>query len=129
VSEDSVRVMVVDDVHDAAETLALMLQLDGYEVRMAHDGAQALSLIDSFEPHCILFDIDMPGMDGFELSQRVRSRHDDDIVLIAVTARENHDPRVVGAFTVADHYFRKPLDHAKLRKLLPPLKAKPGAAS
>jgi DNA-binding response OmpR family regulator len=123
-NDNSVRVIVVDDVPDAAETLALLLELDGYDVRMAHDGAQALAMIDSFTPHCILFDIDMPGVDGFELSKRVRARHEDDIVLIAVTARENQDPRVVGAFTVADHYFRKPVDHAMLRKLLPPL---PGA--
>jgi DNA-binding response OmpR family regulator len=123
-NDNSVRVIVVDDVPDAAETLALLLELDGYAVRMAHDGAQALAMIDSFTPHCILFDIDMPGVDGFELSKRVRARHEDDIVLIAVTARENQDPRVVGAFTVADHYFRKPVDHAMLRKLLPPL---PGA--
>jgi DNA-binding response OmpR family regulator len=126
-SEDSVRVIVVDDVPDAAQTLALLLELDGYDVRMAHDGAQALAMIDSFAPHCILFDIDMPGVDGFELSKRVRERHVDDIVLIAVTARENQDPRVVGAFTVADHYVRKPVDHAVLRRVLPPLAGNSGA--
>jgi DNA-binding response OmpR family regulator len=126
-SKDSVRVIVVDDVPDAAQTLALLLELDGYDVRTANDGAQAMALIDSFAPHCILFDIDMPNVDGFELSKRVRASHGDDIVLIAVTARENQDPRVVGAFRVADHYFRKPLDHARLRKLLPPLPGNPGA--
>lgn len=127
-NDDSVRVMVVDDVADAAATLALMLELDGYRVRTAHDGAQALALIDSFEPHCILFDIDMPGIDGFELSKRVRTRHANDIVLVAVTARRNEDPRVAGAFTVADHYFSKPVDHELLRKLLPPLQPREGRA-
>ncbi len=121
--DDSVRLIVVDDVEDAAATLALMLELDGYEVRTAHDGAQALAMIDSFGPHCILFDIDMPGMDGFELSRRVRERHDNDIVLIAVTARPAHDPRVAGAFRVADHYFSKPVDPRLLHKVLPPLRA------
>ena len=122
-SDDSVRLIVVDDVEDAAATLALMLELDGYEVRTAHDGAQALAMIDSFAPHCILFDIDMPGMDGLELSKRVRERHDNDIVLIAVTARPPHDPRVVGAYRVADHYFSKPVDPRLLGKVLPPLEA------
>ena len=124
--DDSVRLIVVDDVEDAAATLALMLELDGYEVRTAHDGAQALAMIDSFAPHCILFDIDMPGIDGLELSRRVRERHDNDIVLIAVTARAPQDPRVAGAFRVADHYFSKPVDPRLLHKVLPPLKARPG---
>ena len=122
-SDDSVRLIVVDDVEDAAATLALMLELDGYEVRTAHDGAQALAMIDSFAPHCILFDIDMPGIDGLELSRRVRARYDNDIVLIAVTAHSQHDPRVAGAFRVADHYYSKPVDPKLLHKVLPPLKA------
>ena len=124
--DDSVRLIVVDDVEDAAATLALMLELDGYEVRTAHDGAQALAMIDSFAPHCILFDIDMPGIDGLELSRHVRERHDNDIVLIAVTAHAPQDPRVAGAFRVADHYFSKPVDPRLLHKVLPPLKARPG---
>ena len=127
--DDSVRLIVVDDVKDAADTLALMLQLDGYEVRTAHDGAQALAMIDAYVPHCILFDIDMPGIDGLELSRRVRERHDNDIVLIAVTARPPHDPRVAGAFRVADHYFSKPVDPRLLHKVLPPLRASAGPKS
>ena len=119
-TEDTVRVLVVDDLEDAAATLALMLTLDGYEVRTAKDGAQALSVTSDFHPHCILFDIDMPGMDGFELSKQLRLRYQDDIVLIAVTAQAVQDPRVAGAFRVADHYFSKPLDSAQLRRLLPP---------
>ena len=122
-SDDSVRLIVVDDVEDTAATLALVLELDGNQVRTAHDGAQALAMIDSFEPHCMLFDIDMPGIDGLELSKRVRERHNDDIILIAVTARTREDPRVASAFRVADHYFSKPVDPQLLRKVLPPLRA------
>ena len=125
-SDDSVRLIVVDDLEDAAATLALMLELDGYEVRTAHDGAQALAMIDGFEPHCILFDIDMPGIDGLELCKRVRARHHNDIVLIAVTGRRPQDPRVSGAFRVADHYFSKPVDPRMLHKVLPPLRASAG---
>ena len=124
-----VRLTVVDDVEDAAATLALMLELDGYQVRTAHDGAQALAMIDSFEPHCMQFDIDMPGIDRLELSKRIRERHNDDIILIAVTARPREDPRVASAFRAADHCFSKPVDPQLLRKVLPPLrsaaKAKP----
>ena len=128
-SDDSVRLIVVDDMEDAAATLALTLKLDGYKVRTALDGAQALALIDSFQPHCILFDIDMPGINGLELSRRVRERYHDDIALIAITAHPPHDPRVAGAFRVADHYFRKPVDPRLLHKVLPPLRASAGPKS
>ena len=121
-SIEPARVIVVDDVADVADTLAMHLELDGYNVCTAYDGAQALRKISDFEPHCILFDIDMPHIDGFELAKQVRDRHGDDIVLIAVTARGNQDPRVAGAFTVADHYLMKPVDIAVLRKVLPPLR-------
>ena len=122
-SDDSVRLIVVDDLEGAAATLALMLELDGKQVRTAHDGAQALAVIDSFQRHCMLFDSDMPGIDGLELSKLVRERHDNNTVLIAVTARPPHDSRVAGAFRVADHCVNKPVDPRLLRKVLPPLRA------
>ncbi len=117
---DKVRVLVVDDFPDAAATLAYALERDGYEVRTAHDGVQALTVIEDFSPQCVLFDIDMPRLDGYELSKQLRQRYADDMVLIAVTAVAIEDLRVVGAFTVADHYFRKPIDPAMLHKVLPP---------
>ena len=118
--EFSTRLIVVDDLEDSAKTLALLLELDGYRVQVARNGAEAVKMIESFRPECILFDIDMPVMDGFELSKHVREHHRDDIVLIAMTARPRSDPRVAGAFELADHYFTKPIDHAQLQKLLRP---------
>ena len=120
-TEDTVRVIVVDDMPDAAQTLAMLLELDGYCVSLAYDGQQALELAGSWAPHCVLFDIEMPGIDGFDLCKRIRAL-DSDIVLIAVTAHPSQDARVAGAFAVADHYFSKPVDPALLRKLLPPLR-------
>lgn len=120
---DEVRVIVVDDLEDAATMLAYSLERDGYVTRIARDGIDALAVIDDFKPHCVLFDIDMPRLDGFELCQQLRAHHGDDIVLVAVTAYASDDPRVVGAFTLADHYLRKPVSPQALRKLLPPLLA------
>ena len=121
ISSDEVRVVVVDDLEDAATTLAYALERDGYATRIARDGIDALAVIDDFKPHCVLFDIDMPRLDGFELCKQVRASHGDDIVLVAVTAYAADDARVVGAFTVADHYLRKPISPRALRALLPPL--------
>ncbi len=120
--EDSeVRVLVVDDVSDAAEALASALQADGYTVRTARDGAHALSIIDSFLPHCVLLDIDMPTMDGQELASRLRLRFGDTVVLIAVTGWGRADDRFSKAFELFDHYLRKPFETAVLHKVLPPL--------
>ena len=120
-SKDDVRIVVVDDVADVADALAGALSVDGYEVRVAHNGAQALSLIDEFKPHCALFDIDMPGIDGSELAARLREKYGDDIVLIAVTGWSEDDERVARTYGRVDHYLRKPVNSAALRKLLPPI--------
>lgn len=116
-----VRVLVVDDVTDVADALACALEADGYVVRTANDGATALSLVEGFQPLCVLMDIDMPAMDGHELASRLRLRHGDTIVLIAVTGWGSADERISAAFELFDHYLRKPFDIALLRKILPPL--------
>lgn len=120
-SADEVRVLVVDDFADAAETLAAVLELDGYVVRIAHDGDEALLVVEQFRPHCVILDINMPGLDGNGLSARLRSRYGDDIVLIAITGTGESDQRVAQTFDRVDHYLLKPLDPAALRKALPPI--------
>lgn len=119
-SEDEVRVVVVDDMPDAADTLACLLELNGYTVRVANDGLQALKLIEEWPPVCVILDIDMPGLNGLELSTRLRQRYGDDIVLIAVTGWDKDDPRVAGTFTIVDHYLRKPVDPDVFRNIVPP---------
>jgi DNA-binding response OmpR family regulator len=120
-NEDDVRVIVVDDIADAAEALAAALEISGYKVWVATGGSQALELIDQHRPHCVLLDVGMPGMDGYELTRQLRDRYGDDIVLIAVTGREKDDERVSGTFARVDHYLQKPVDPDVLKKLLPPL--------
>jgi len=118
---DEARIIVVDDAPDVAEALAFALEGDGYKVWIAHDGNEALDLVAAHKPHCVLFDIDMPSLDGSELSKRLRQQHGDDLVLVAVTGWSDKDPRVAEAFGRVDHYLRKPIDAEALRKVLPPL--------
>jgi DNA-binding response OmpR family regulator len=120
-SDDEVRVVVVDDFPDAAESLARALELDGYTVWTAQDGSTALALAIERSVHCVLFDVDMPGMNGFELAKELRENHDE-IVLIAVTGWDETDERVSGAFVVADYYLKKPIDWDELRRALPPVR-------
>lgn len=119
---EEVRVVVVDDHVDGAETLASLLTLNGYCVKTAHDGAQAWSLIEEFQPLCVLFDIKMPGIDGAELSKRLRARYGDDMVLIAITGAPEDDAQVVETFARVDYYLQKPINIAKLHIAVPSIK-------
>jgi len=121
VGANEVRVVVVDDVSEAADALASALESDGYTVMTACDGERALALVDEFQPHCVLLDIDMPGMSGHEVASRLRVLHGSDIVLVAVTGWGKADDRVSHAFVDFDYYLRKPFDPAALRKVLRPL--------
>jgi signal transduction histidine kinase/ActR/RegA family two-component response regulator len=73
-SSQARRVLVVDDNVDAAELLAEVLELDGHEVAVVHDGLAALERVDTFAPEVIFLDIGLPGMDGYEVARRVRLR-------------------------------------------------------
>lgn len=112
------RVVVVDDHAELAGTLAEVLSLDGFDVRTATDGDSALTVIAEHKPLCVLTDIDMPGMSGFELVRRLRDLYESDIVLIAITGWGTKDDRVAKEFDAFDYTLRKPIDLAFLRKLL-----------
>jgi CheY-like chemotaxis protein len=119
---EEVRVVVVDDVKDAAETLAMLLSTDGYSVATALSGEEAILAIEKHSPHCVILDIAMPGIDGYELATLLRHRYNNDIVLIAVTGWSDREARVADTFAVVDHYFQKPVDPNHLRRLLPALR-------
>lgn len=118
-ASEEVRVLVVDDVRDVADVVASLLKLDGYAVRTAYGGEQAVAVVEHFRPHCILLDISMPGMDGLELTKLMRERYGDDVVLIAMTGSASDDRRVHDTFARVDHYLPKPITSEQLRKVLP----------
>lgn len=120
-SAQPVRVVVVDDVKDSADSMAELLRLNGYEVWTSDNGTEALSLIDQHRPHCVLFDVVMPGLGGDELCRLLRATYGDDIVLVAVTGFSEDEPQVKLSFSLADHYLAKPVNPAALAKILPPL--------
>jgi signal transduction histidine kinase len=89
------RVLIVDDNHDAAELMGEALELAGHTVQIAHDGARGLELAAEFEPDCVLLDIGLPTIDGYEVARRLRD-HDGDRhrTLIAITGYgQDHDVR------------------------------------
>jgi signal transduction histidine kinase len=119
VSSCSQRLLVVDDNQDAATSLAMLLRLEGHEVRVAHDGPTALALAKSYLPSVILLDIGMPGMDGYEVARRLRALPGlKDVVLAALTGWGQQEDRRRTAEAGFDHHFVKPLDANLLGDLL-----------
>jgi PleD family two-component response regulator len=66
------RVLVADDNRDAARTLGMVLELEGYEVRVVHDGTTAIEVARTFRPHAALIDIGMPDLNGYEVAVALR---------------------------------------------------------
>ncbi|CAN5919558.1 hypothetical protein BH11PSE8_BH11PSE8_28250 [soil metagenome] len=120
-NDDKVRIVVVDDVADSAQTMAVLLRLNGYEVRIAVSGLDALKQVEATVPHCVIFDVVMPGLDGNEFCALMRERYGDEIVLIAVSGAAPSDARVRESFALADHYFTKPVSLEMLSRVLKPL--------
>jgi len=112
------RVVIVDDEPALADGLAELLTLEGFSAKAVYDGAEAIALVKSFEPHCVILDIGMPGIDGAELASRLRKAHGDDIILLAMTGRDIRDPAVLSTYAMVDHYFAKPVELDALLKVL-----------
>jgi CheY-like chemotaxis protein len=113
------RVLIVDDNHDAADTLGMLLTELGAIVAVAHSGPDALRELDAFDPVAVLLDIGMPGMDGYEVSRHVRSSSaHKDVLLIALTGWGQHDDRERSRRAGFDHHLIKPPDIHRLRSIL-----------
>jgi PAS domain S-box-containing protein len=114
-----VRVLVVDDNHDAVESLAELLRLSGYAVKTAPDGVSALGMAESFRPEVALLDLGLPGMDGFELARRLRALPvTADAMLVAVTGYGREEDVRAARTAGFDHHLVKPVDLPALRELL-----------
>jgi len=117
--DPSLKVLVVDDNADGAETLSLLLQLAGYQVRIASDGLTALSVAETFRPDAILLDIGLPVLDGYEVARRIRANAALERVLLIALTGYGHDSDRERSQTVGfDHYFVKPTDPRVLCEVL-----------
>ena len=71
------RILVADDNRDVAETLAALLEIDGHQVTLVHDGASAIDVFALILPEIVLLDIGMPGLNGYDVARRIRQSHPD----------------------------------------------------
>jgi CheY-like chemotaxis protein len=113
------RVLIVDDNADAADMLAMLLQLDGHDVRVAHDAESALHLAGEFAPEVGLFDIGLPETDGYALARRVRAdARLLDMYLVAVTGWGEDEDRRRAAEAGFDTHITKPAEPDTVRRVL-----------
>jgi PAS domain S-box-containing protein len=112
------RVLVVDDNVDAADSLAMLLRLEGQEVRVAHDGPSALDSAREYRPEIVFLDIGMPGMDGYEVCRRLRQHRKESVLLVALTGWGQEEDRRRSQEAGFDHHFVKPIEPKTLHKIL-----------
>jgi PAS domain S-box-containing protein len=115
----SKRVLVVDDNVDSAESLAMLLKVNGHEVRVAYDGPAALLEAAAFMPEVVLLDIGLPGMSGYEVARKLRELPEaKGALLVAQTGWGQAEDRRRSKEAGFDHHLVKPVDVPKLLELL-----------
>ncbi len=113
------RVLLVDDNKDAADALAMLLEFDGQEVRVAYSARAALSIAQTFRPDVALLDIGMPDMNGYELARTLRQTSwGRSLFLIALTGWGQEDDRLRATQAGFDHHLTKPVDPQAVERLL-----------
>jgi PAS domain S-box-containing protein len=118
-SGSQLRVLVVDDNVDAAESIAMLLSLEGYEVRSVHAAQEALDAAQSFQPHLVLLDIGLPGMDGYEVARRLRAQQRvGSMRVVAITGYGQESDRERTRAAGFDEHLVKPVDPAALHEVL-----------
>ncbi len=114
------RVLVVEDDEDIAQALQRSLRMEGYEVRIALDGASGLEQSHTFVPDLVILDLGLPKVDGIDVARGLREQ--DDVPILILTARDALESRVEGLDAGADDYLVKPFERqellARMRALL-----------
>jgi CheY-like chemotaxis protein/two-component sensor histidine kinase len=113
------RILVVDDNEDSADSLAILLQMTGHEVFIAHDGHSALDAAEQHRPGVALLDIGLPSLNGYDVCRRIRQEPwGKTMVLIALTGWGQDEDRRRSQEAGFDGHLVKPVDHTRLLTLL-----------
>ena len=113
------RILVVDDLAASAETLTTLLQMEGFEVKVASEGMAALKIAEEFRPDVVLLDIGLPGMNGFEVANRLRTQPEcREALMIALTGYGEAESRSRSVEAGFDFHMVKPADVNLLLSML-----------
>jgi CheY-like chemotaxis protein len=105
------RVLVIDDNIDSAESFKMLLELSGHRVETAHDGLSALRAVDEFDPHVCFVDLGLPGLDGFEVARRILQQRHKPPVLIALSGYGREEDKAQTKAVGFHHHLVKPVDY------------------
>ena len=117
-AESGQRVLLVDDNPDSTEPLSLLLQAKGHQTRVALQGDEAISIADEFQPNCVVLDLGLPGMDGYEVARRLRERHGPQLTLVALTGWAGKEVRAKAAEAGFDYHLVKPVNWEELEHIV-----------
>jgi len=106
------RILIVDDDENIAELISLYLTKECYETKMVHDGEEALRVVPDFNPHLVLLDLMLPGIDGYQVCRELRSKSQ--LPIIMLSAKGEIFDKVLGLELGADDYMIKPFDSKEL---------------
>ena len=112
--QESLDILIVDDEASVVEVVGLYLRKDGYKVRSASDGLEALAAIRERSPNLIVLDLMLPKVDGIEVMRRIREELGERVPVIMLTARGQETDRIYGLELGADDYVVKPFSPAEL---------------
>jgi PAS domain S-box-containing protein len=113
------RILIVDDSPDGADSLAMLLEFGGHETHQAHDGLEAIEAAERLHPDVVLLDIGLPRMNGYEACRRIREQPwGRDLVLVALTGWGQEEDRNRSREAGFDAHLVKPVDHDVLLELL-----------
>jgi two-component system OmpR family response regulator len=113
VKEELKRILVVDDEPNINDLISTSLKFSGFEVRSAMNGAQALTVAEEFKPHALVLDVMMPGMNGFEVCEKLR-KDGLKVGVLFLTAKDSTDDKVTGLTIGGDDYMVKPFSLEEL---------------
>ncbi|MBP3873782.1 MAG: response regulator transcription factor [Lachnospiraceae bacterium] len=111
---DSYRILVCDDEREITDAIEIYLTQEGYEVRKAYDGAEALSILENEEIHLLIIDIMMPQMDGMTAVLKIRKNMKSSIPIIILSAKGQDTDKIMGLNYGADDYITKPFSPLEL---------------
>ncbi|VTR92859.1 multi-sensor hybrid histidine kinase : Multi-sensor hybrid histidine kinase OS=Nitrosospira multiformis (strain ATCC 25196 / NCIMB 11849) GN=Nmul_A2207 PE=4 SV=1: Response_reg: PAS_9: PAS: PAS_3: PAS_3: PAS_3: PAS_4: PAS_9: GAF: HisKA: HATPase_c: Response_reg [Gemmata massiliana] len=118
-------VLVVDDNRDAADSMAMLLEIRGHRARTAHDGPEALKLLATFRPQLVLLDLGLPGMSGYEVARRIRESTElQGLTLAALTGWGQEEDRRRTREAGFDHHLTKPADPGELDRIVAGVQAR-----
>jgi two-component system OmpR family response regulator len=127
-TDNSFRILVVDDEPNIVDVISMALRYQGFEVGSAGTGADAISQVKAFRPHLMVLDVMLPDMEGFDVAERLGAQRAD-VPIIFLTARDSTEDKIRGLTTGGDDYVTKPFSLEELVARIRTVLRRTGAAS